>query len=186
MTDETILGRHSVELDIIVRPCRESDLRMLEWGGSYRAHRRVIERAFEGHLRGDNPMLVAEAQGFPVAQLWIDLARREDEGVAILWALRVMPGLRALGIGRVLVRCAERLAREWGFAQTEIGVEHDNVGARRLYEHLGYVEVGEEESSIEREEPGGEIVYDALRYAVMRRDLEPDEAATLDEAAPPI
>lgn len=183
MADEAILARHRVELEITFRPCRESDLRMLEWGPAYRSHRRAIERAFEGHRRGDNPMLVADVRGFPVAQIWIDLARREDEGVAILGALRVIPGLQRLGIGRRLVRMAERIAYECGFSRAEIGVEHDSPGARRLYEQLGYVHAGEEERVIEPERPDGERVRERIRYSLMRRELgeELGEGAAAEE-----
>jgi GNAT superfamily N-acetyltransferase len=50
---------------------------------------------------------------------------------------------RKKGVATALIREAERLAREKGC--TQIGLEvgsTDNPGAKRLYEHLGYVDWG--------------------------------------------
>lgn len=42
------------------------------------------------------------------------------------------------GIGTALVETAERHARRLGARRVGLAVEHDNPGARRLYERLGY------------------------------------------------
>ncbi|GAA1146133.1 hypothetical protein GCM10009630_50830 [Kribbella jejuensis] len=47
--------------------------------------------------------------------------------------------VRGKGIGTALIRAAEAVAVDWGRAAIGMGVEPDNVQARRLYERLGYV-----------------------------------------------
>lgn len=130
-------------LDVEIRPCTGSDLRSLEWFGLFTAHRALFEEQFRRHLRGENLMLVADANGFPAGQVWIDLEKHADERMALLWALRVFPVLRGAGIGTRLLAAAERLARHRGFRALEIGVEKDNPAARRLYEARGYRLCGE-------------------------------------------
>ena len=55
-----------------------------------------------------------------------------------MWAVRVFPFLRNLGIGTLLMSCAEDLLRQRGFRLVEVGVEKDNPDAHRLYHRLGY------------------------------------------------
>lgn len=124
-----------------MRLCRAEDLPALEWGGLFTHHREIIRGAFERQCRGDNLMLLAVANDFPVGQVWMDLARLRHESAALLWALRVFPGFQGAGIGSRLVREAERRLRRLGVRSAEIGAERDNPGARRLYERLGYAVV---------------------------------------------
>jgi ribosomal protein S18 acetylase RimI-like enzyme len=128
----------TVSLRVVIRACREDDLPSLEWYGLFTEHREIIRSTFESQQRGEAVMLVAEAGGFPLGQVWINLALKGAEGTGALWAVRVLPGLRNLGIGSRLVAAAEDLLREWGYARVELGVERDNPGARRFYERHGY------------------------------------------------
>lgn len=133
-----LTGRASVVLDVRVRPCQMEDLSDLEWFGLYRHHREIFQDAFARHLRGENIMLVADLKGAPVGQAWVDLAKRQAEGIGYIWAVRVFPFLRRLGIGTLLMASAEDVIRERHLTIAEVGVEKDNPDARRLYERLGY------------------------------------------------
>lgn len=128
----------AVQLEIRIRACRRDDLARLEWTDAEVAHRGIATLAFERHMRGENPMLVADANGSPVGQVWIDLTKRARERVGVIWALRVLPALRGLGVGRALVAAAEQRMSSAGCVAAEIGVEHGNPAARALYEALGY------------------------------------------------
>jgi ribosomal protein S18 acetylase RimI-like enzyme len=128
----------SICLDVVIRPCREDDLAALEWFGLFEPHRPLIRRVFDQHRRGEAMMLVAEANGEPSGQLWIQLERRDEEQVGVIWAVRVVPSLQRLGIGARLIAAAERLLLERNFCRAELSVETDNPAARRLYERLGY------------------------------------------------
>src|SRR5205814_1088355 len=125
-------------LKIKLRTAVEADLPALEWWGWYGEHREIIRSVFAEALRGQSLMLVADSGDFPVGQLWIDLARKKVAHVAILWALRVIPGFRGSGIGSRLILAAENTLRKHGYRTCEIGVEDENVDARRLYECIGF------------------------------------------------
>ncbi|HSK38930.1 MAG TPA: GNAT family N-acetyltransferase, partial [Arenibaculum sp.] len=138
-TDDGIIVRRSTAtLPYAVRPCVESDLEALEWMGMFTSHREIIRAVFERHRRGEDVMLVADANGFPVGQLWIDFLRKAHRSTALLWAVRVFPPLRNLGIGRHLMLAAEEVVLRRNLTRLELGVEHDNPDARRFYERLGY------------------------------------------------
>jgi ribosomal protein S18 acetylase RimI-like enzyme len=140
----------AVTLPVVIRPCREEDLPALEWFGLFAPHRALIRRVFEQHLRGEACMLVAEVNGEPAGQLWIE----PDPGCAPsaeIWAVRVLPCLQGRGIGGRLVAAAESLLRERGYARAGIAFERDNPRARRWYERLGYACAGAVEA---RDRPG--------------------------------
>lgn len=133
----------TIPLNVTIRACQESDLQLLEWFGLFADYRTVIAQTFKRHQQGEVMMLVAEANYFPVGQLWIDLVKKYDESVAIFWALRVIPCLQNLGIGSRLLLAAEHFIQSKGFTAAEIGVEKDNLDAFRLYERLAYQIIAE-------------------------------------------
>lgn len=150
--------------ELIIRPCTREDLRALEWDGAYRDDRILIDTVFKRASAGAMGMLVAEIGGTLVGQIWIDFARKP--GIAILWALRVVPSWRRHGIGTLLIDAAERSARRAGARATELGIEDDNSRARSLYEGLGYRRVGREIAvdSVTGEPLGFEL--DVLRRSI--------------------
>lgn len=129
-----------VAMDVVIRRCRGEDLAALEWFGLF--PRQVIESTFESVQRGQAIMLVVEVNRTPSGQLWIDLTRKELDSTGFLWAIRVFPCLQNLGIGTRLVGAAEQILRDQGFRYAELTAEMDNLGAKRLYERLGYCVVG--------------------------------------------
>lgn len=133
-----VLDRFELALDVTIRSCVERDLAPLEWFGLFTEHRNIIRATFEAQKRDRALMLVADWNGFPVGQAWIDFVKASDRASALLWAIRVLPALQGAGIGRRLVLAAEEAARRRGFAGARLGVEKDNAGARRFYERLGY------------------------------------------------
>jgi ribosomal protein S18 acetylase RimI-like enzyme len=128
----------TVATTVRIRFCREEDLPTLEWFGLFESHRELIRSTFEMQRRNEAAMLVAEVNGVASGQAWLDFARRDDEGVAVLWAVRVFPSLQNMGIGARMVAAAEQACRENGCTQVEISVRHDNPSARRFYERIGY------------------------------------------------
>lgn len=54
--------------------------------------------------------------------------------------LAVLPPYRSLGLGTEMLRLADRLGREEGCRGMSVIVSNANLGARRLYERLGYAE----------------------------------------------
>ena len=76
-----------------------------------RSRRTRFAEAFARHVRDENIMLVADMHGFPVGQAWIDLTKRQSERVGYIWAVRVFPFLRGLGVGTRLMESAEQELR---------------------------------------------------------------------------
>ncbi len=136
-----VLRPFQLELRVAIRRAQESDLPGLEWFGLFSGHRDIIRAAFDRQLLGDMEMLVADLNGFPVGQVWIDFRIGNVEDGASLWAVRVLPPLRRLGIGERLMRAAEAAAWRRGETVTSLTVERRNVDARRFYERLGYAVV---------------------------------------------
>ncbi|HKO15353.1 MAG TPA: GNAT family N-acetyltransferase [Gemmatimonadaceae bacterium] len=133
----------SIDCSIRIRESTRRDLRDLEWYGIFWSQRALIEEAWERHRRGENLMLLAEYHGFPIGQVWVDLARGRTHCVGLLWALRVFPLFQGHGLGTALVAAAERCLLERDVELAEIGVEKNNPDARRLYERLGYHVTGD-------------------------------------------
>jgi ribosomal protein S18 acetylase RimI-like enzyme len=158
-------------LTITVRECAREDLLSLEWFGLFTGHREIFEREFERHSRGEGMMLVADANFFPVGQLWIDFTRKARESVGIIWALRVIPCLHGMGIGTELMRVAEDILRERDLDFAEIGVEKHNHAARRLYERTGYVQVGAELEEYEYTTPEGARIRVPVDQWILRKAL---------------
>ena len=67
-----------ITLPVTIRICRESDLSNLEWFGSMTEYRQTISYAFERLQKGEIIMLVAEANRFPIGQVWIDLTKQRE------------------------------------------------------------------------------------------------------------
>lgn len=133
------IAEHGPDLRMVIRECDESDLDMLDACRVSNLDREVIEATFQAAQRGEAVMLVAEVNGTPIGQVWLDLARKSLDNAGLLWALRVVPYLRNLGIGTKLIRAAERTLRNLGFVQIDLTVEKANYPARRLYRRLGYI-----------------------------------------------
>jgi ribosomal protein S18 acetylase RimI-like enzyme len=119
----------------------------MEWEGEYRRYRVVYQRAYAESLRGRRVLLVAELQGLIIGQIFVQVDSTLAAGrgeAAYLYALRVRPEYRGRGIGTDLVREAEALLRQRGYARALISVAKDNDAARRLYERLGFEVFGED------------------------------------------
>ncbi len=126
-----------------IRAATEADLPALEWGGEYSRFRRVYQRAMVDARQGRRLLLLAEAEGSIIGQIFIQFAagkRARHAGVrtAYLYAFRVKAHLRNRGVGTQLMQVAERIVRQRGFGRVVISVAQVNADARRLYERLDY------------------------------------------------
>lgn len=165
----------ALDLRIELRRCRYDDLQALEWWGLHAEHREIIRAAFERQRLGELVMLVADLDGFPIGQVWVDFrpTPRTQAGVASasLWAVRVLPPLRNRGIGERLMAAAERLARERRYDEVALTVERGNHAAKRFYERLGYRTSGSADGEYSYRTPGGHVRNISLNQWVMRKPL---------------
>lgn len=154
-TSETLV-EFTVPLRVRIRTCLEADLEALEWFGLFTEHREIIRSTYEAQEQGEMLMLLAETNGFPSGQVWLNLSEGREQGRGCVWALRVLPAMQNLGIGSQLLAAAEQALRNRGFTSVELGVEKDNPAARRLYERLGYRLDRERSSEYTYTTPSGE------------------------------
>lgn len=161
----------SIHVELEIRACSEGDLPKMEWFGMYTPHREIIQQAFERQRLGENLMLVADLNGFPVGQVWIDLARSARERVGLLWALRVFPFLKGMGIGRRLVRAAERALAQRGYRVAEIGAEK-GAAAAAVYERLGYRRVGQRYEHYSYTTPDGRFMHVPVDQWIFHKRLK--------------
>jgi GNAT superfamily N-acetyltransferase len=162
----------TVSAEIAIRPCRRDDLANLEWFGMFTCHREIIQGAFERQEKGENLMLLADSGGWPVGQIWIDLAVKKNESTGILWALRVHPFLQRLGIGTRLIESAEDFLSGQEFRRAEIGVEKRDEPIRRWYEHLGYGLKGDVQSEYSFTTPDGVLTRVPVDQWILLKEIK--------------
>lgn len=165
------LNTMQLAADVVVRPALERDLTELEWFGLFRTHRRMLHDTYKAAKRGEQIMLVADLNGFPIGQVWIDLVVKPDAETGAIWALRVIPCLQRLGVGTLLIAAAEDAIRSHGFHTAEIGADMDNPGARRLYERLGYAVVSTWSGEYSYTTPEGILIRGDSEQWILRKSL---------------
>jgi GNAT superfamily N-acetyltransferase len=165
--------RFSIALDLKIRQCAREDLPQLEWFGLYSEYRQLIEDAFRRQQAGEVMMLVADLNGFPAGQAWLDLSAQAADSVGVIWALRVFPLLRNHGIGTRLMIAAEQLLSERGYRWSELTVDQHEPRPRRLYERLGYRSLGCTEGLLNYTTPEKKPVALTLQLWVLRKPLRP-------------
>lgn len=89
----------------------------------------------------------------PAGAAWLRLLPESDSGYGFVDAatpelcMGVVPGWRGRGVGGRLLDALIAAAREQGLASLSLSVEPDNH-ARRLYERVGFGQVGEVDGSL--------------------------------------
>ena len=74
----------------------------------------------------------------PVGVLWLHLEEMSDGLHAFGYDMEVRAELRRQGYGRALLAAAEQVCRDLGVVSVGLNVFGSNVGARRLYEQVGF------------------------------------------------
>jgi GNAT superfamily N-acetyltransferase len=136
-------------------------------------HAPLVERAFVAAAAGRNRILVAELKGELVGQVWLDIGRRRDERVAIIWALRVTPAHQAQRVGAALLIAAERLAVRLGFVRVEVGVSGGIPSLCAMYERRGYHPAGSRVDCERWRSPTGESQSALFDQSLWEKELVP-------------
>ncbi len=174
MDEDGVRMHGTAHVPVTIRQTRAEDLPTLEWHGLYTPMREVIQSAFRAQQRGDGLMLVADANGFPAGQAWVDFVRKAHLGLATLWAVRVFPAFQRGGLGTLLMRAAERAVLAHGVTEAELGVDRDNADVLGFYRALGYVNAGTERGIFSYRTPEGRIVEVPVDQWLMRKRLVAD------------
>jgi predicted GNAT family acetyltransferase len=109
----------------------------------FHAQRAQIRRAFDRQAAGKERHARGRRRRLSDWPAWLDFTSAAERGAVVVWAVRVAPGFRRLGISAHLMAYAEQTTIEAGRRIAELGVEKTNADARRSYERLGYVLIGE-------------------------------------------
>jgi GNAT superfamily N-acetyltransferase len=171
-----VLARFTLQADVLIRTCREDDLLNLEWFGMFTSHREIIRSTWQRQQRGEQWMLLADLRGFPVGQVWIDLATKRTERTGWLWAVRVIRCLQRLGIGRQLIQTAEQVLLRRDYVAAELAVERFEEtfsAADRFYQRLGYRPTGTYHQAYADRTPSGEPTQFHIEQVVYRKSLKP-------------
>jgi ribosomal protein S18 acetylase RimI-like enzyme len=137
---------------IAVLPLERNDVEDIAWSGS-RAHLDNVVVQLERVGSGQVFYLVVRANGHAVAKGGIDFAK--EAGAGTVWQLATHPRLEGVGLATRLIAELEQCAGERRVRRLRLGVELDNPRARRLYEHLGYRQIGESDASWDAEDADG-------------------------------
>lgn len=91
----------------------------------------------------DDPSVtsVVEIDARPVGRLRV----ARHPGSVELCGIQLDPSVQGCGIGTAIIRQLQQEAADRG-VPLELGVEHDNPNARRLYDRLGFVKYAEDDT----------------------------------------
>lgn len=147
-------------VEVSIRFCTRNDLAAIESLGLFRSKRELLYSTFEKQESNEAVMLVADIDGVPCGQAWLDLTRRGTDGVGYVWAVRVFSCLQNRGIGARLMKAAEGVLISRGLDHAELTVERRNVAAQRLYQRIGYhfAETGSPPAYVRLRIPNGQVL----------------------------
>jgi ribosomal protein S18 acetylase RimI-like enzyme len=126
-----------------VRRVTKEDLPALEWEGQYTHFRKVYQHAFKEAERGDRVLLVAEADGKLIGQIFLhlnalNLGTKLSVPTAYLHSFRVRSAYRNIGVGSKLLHQAEEIMRGMGIQLAVIAVSKSNPRALNFYQKWGF------------------------------------------------
>ncbi|MBM3645743.1 MAG: MarR family transcriptional regulator [Alphaproteobacteria bacterium] len=153
-TIERLLDRDAAQPDIAIREHRIGDMgwvvsrhgaiyaQEFGWNGTFEALVAEIAAKFiRDYDATQERSFIAELDGRPVGSAFVV---RDSARVARLRMVLVEPEMRGTGLGRRLVREAERFARRAGYRRMTLWTHDVLVAARAIYASEGYAKSSEE------------------------------------------
>lgn len=144
------LSTDTILAQLCIRDAGEADLIALEWCGEYAHFRRLFADTYQQSILGLAKIWVAEIGGSVlIGQLMVSLKGNRPELAdgktrAYVFGFRVQPAYRNLGIGTLMMQTVEDNLWQNGFRKVTLNVARTNHAARRFYERLSYLIVGDE------------------------------------------
>jgi ribosomal-protein-alanine acetyltransferase len=128
--------------EFVVRPGSETDIAAIyalecESFQADRLSRRALRRFLKASHR---PVLVARSFGRVIGFVIVSLTPHAHS--ARIYSFAVEPAHRRRGVGRELLRAAERFARARGRTAMRLETRYDNAPAIALYRRLGFRDFG--------------------------------------------
>lgn len=104
--------------------------------------------------KGDKALIAIDNTGTPVGAVWYRLFSSEERGYGYVndytpeLGIAIKKEVRGNGLGTILMHSIINEAKRSGYKELSLSVDVDNTNAVKLYRGLGFVEVGEEGTSI--------------------------------------
>ena len=106
----------------------------------------AVQKASEDYARllpkglrtPDHHLRVAYDGDAEVGMIWLRIEARSDGLEGFVFDVEVSPDFRRRGYGRAIMSAGETFCRDRGVVSIGLNVFGSNVGARSLYEQLGY------------------------------------------------
>jgi ribosomal protein S18 acetylase RimI-like enzyme len=137
MTDEQYRAYRDTAEDGYAKHIAESGL--MAWPDAVQKASEDFTRLLpDGLATADSYLWTAYDGAAEVGMLWLLIETRSDGRRAFVGDVRVRAEVRRRGYGEAIMTAAEALGRERGATTIALNVFGNNVGARALYEGLGY------------------------------------------------
>jgi GNAT superfamily N-acetyltransferase len=123
-----------------IKPATRADVDRLTARAAPASQHHLRDR-WETQQRGDGLFLLAHRDGEVVGHALLLRQSKYAEVRAVHDAAEINAlhaDVQGQGIGTAIIRAAEVIAADWAKPAIGLAVAADNVGARRLYERLGY------------------------------------------------
>jgi len=152
---------------IEIRVCQKSDVAALDWSAEqiYREH---FANQFARQEAGDATVFIALQGNYVVGRIIADVEFGESDEVWVL-GLEVRSTHRRLGIASSLMQTVEKLARQREAVRIRLNVAKTNAGAQKLYERLGYCQVGKDLSPGLKDRQGNYLAKPEPRWILERK-----------------
>jgi ribosomal protein S18 acetylase RimI-like enzyme len=155
--------------DLVISDLQESDLSEISWSGT-RSHVQHVAEELKRVLFGDAEYIaVRNSEGRALAIGLIDHVRYEE--ASEIGQLSTDPAFQGQGIGTILIEAAELRMHARGHKWSILGVEVENVRARKLYERLGYSFYAEETDSWTAEDIHGNEYLHTADTLLLRKQI---------------
>ncbi len=152
----------------LVRHLTAADLPLIAWSGSP-THLEYIEGALDRAKNGEVDFLCVSVGEEIVGLGAVDYTAHP--GFGKLWMINVHEAHQSRGYGSILIEELEHSAAERGIDAVQLSVESFNERARKLYQRLGYIDVGKSTETWNEESPTGEISKYHANCLIMQKSL---------------
>lgn len=150
---------------VVIRQATHIDLYSLEWEGEYQHFRKVYEEAYQRMEKGLSILWIMDLPGTGViGQAFVQYICGRPELAdghtrAYMYAFRIRPEYRSLGLGSMMLDFLEDFLKEKGYKSITLNVAKDNPRAQKLYQHHGYQIIAHEPGEWSYEDHEDKIRY---------------------------
>lgn len=129
---------------VMVRKMREEDLPLIEWDGEYERYRKVYREVYRNQLNGLTTALIAESPGDGIiGQIFLTAKSANPiyspkEPYLFISSFRIKEPFRNRGLGSLLLRMAEIVAREKRLELLVLNCARANESGLSFYKKHGF------------------------------------------------